>query len=160
MLVAVLALGGAGAGVAALSGGGQSAQQVEQSYASVIRNIPLPPGYRFPGADVESRDPASGAGIVYAGHNAALMQATGQATCAWWEYWRGGYSRHDSRTMAAALAGHARVVALTPRHRDGQSEDAGGADASVFAYEALLVSDARAQRPARIDGYLKANCTR
>jgi hypothetical protein len=149
--------GGAGAGVAALSGG-QSARQVERSYASVTRHVPLPPGYRWPRADVQSRDPASGAKVVYAGHNAALMQATGQATCAWWDYWRRSFSHGDSGAMAAALAGHARVVALTPRHRAGDSEDAGGADASVFAYEAKLVVDARAGRPQAIDQYLKVNC--
>jgi hypothetical protein len=52
------------------------------------------------------------------------------------------------------------VIALTPRHDEGDSEDAGGADASLFAYERVLVADARAGRPAAIDQDLKINCTR
>jgi hypothetical protein len=153
VMAILVALGAAGVGVAALSRNGQTPRQVSQSYAQVIRHIPLPPGYRWPGADV----PTEG-NVVFAGRNAALMQATGQATCAWWDYWRAAYSQHDDAAMAAALAGHARVIALTPRHRPGDSEDAGGADESVFAYERVLVRDARARTPGRIDQYLKANC--
>jgi hypothetical protein len=155
LVIAILAaLAAAGVGVAALSRGGQTPRQVSLSYAEVTRHIPVPPGYKWPGADV----PTAEAGVVFAGQNAAVMQATGQATCAWWDYWRAAYSRDDKGTMAAALAGQAGVMAITPHHRPGDSEHAGGADESVFAYERVLLRDARAGRPGRIDQYLKANC--
>jgi hypothetical protein len=52
--------------------------------------------------------------------------------------------------MHAALAGHDEVIALIPRHRPTDSEDAGGADASWFAAERELAADTRAGRAGRI----------
>jgi hypothetical protein len=59
------------------------------------------------------------------------------------------HARGDAAGMRAALAGHDEVMALMPRHRPTDSEDAGGADASVFAAERELVTEARAGRAAR-----------
>jgi hypothetical protein len=136
---------------------GQSGHEVRDHYAEVTRQVPLPPGYRWPGADAP--DTVDGVRVVYAGHNAALMQATLQATCAWWDAWLRARARGDAAGMRAALAGHARVMALTPRHRPGDSEDAGGADASVFALERKLVGEAQAGRVDGVRARQAANCT-
>jgi hypothetical protein len=61
--------------------------------------------------------------------------------------------------MRAALAGHDEVMALMPRHRPTDSEDAGGADASVFAAARELVTEARAGRVGEIRARQAANCT-
>jgi hypothetical protein len=145
------------AAVAAVLLSGQTGGQVRDDYAEVIRRIPLPAGYVWPGADAP--DGADGTPIVYAGRNAALMQATGQAGCAWWDAWLRADARGDAGGRAAALRGRRRVLALTPRHHEGQSEDAGGIDASTVAYERGLLAAGAAGRRAPIVGDQRVNCT-
>jgi hypothetical protein len=151
VLAAVLALAICGAGVATFDFG-QSANQVEDDYARAIRDVPLPPGYRWPGAAVEEDS-------VYAGKRAAIMQATAQAGCAWWDYWLSAATRGDAAAMALALAGQQSVFAVTPRAPRGGSEDVGGIDATTVAYHRRLVADARAGRRQRIASYVEVNCS-
>jgi hypothetical protein len=92
------------------------------------------------------------------GRRAAIMAATGQADCAWWDYWLAADRRGDRATMARALAGRIRVLALTPRHPRGASEDLGGIDASTVAYDRLLIRDAKAGQADRIASYVDVNC--
>jgi hypothetical protein len=157
LLAAVLALTCAGVGTAAVVLSRQSGGEVRDDYLDVTRRVPLPPGYRWPGADAP--DATDGVRAVYAGHNMALMQATFQATCAWWDAWLQAHARADGAGMHAALAGHDKVLALTPRHRAGDSEDAGGADASFFAAERRLIADARAGRVSVIRARQAINCS-
>jgi hypothetical protein len=157
LLACILALACAAAATAGVILSGQSGDQVRNDYVEVTRHVPLPPGYRWPGADAP--DTADGAGVVYAGRNTALMQATLQANCAWWDAWLRAHARGDVAGMRAALAGHAEVIALTPRHRPGDSEDAGGADASLLAAERRLVADAHAGRTSAIRQRQAVNCT-
>lgn len=80
LLGSVLALTCAAAGTAAVVLSGQSGRQVRDDYVAVIREVPLPRGYAWPGADAP--DTVDGVRAVYAGRNAALVHATSQATCA------------------------------------------------------------------------------
>src|SRR5919197_347237 len=93
LLACILALACAAAATAGVILSGQSGDQVRNDYVEVTRHVPLPPGYRWPGADAP--DTADGAGVVYAGRNTALMQATLQANCAWWDAWLRAHARGD-----------------------------------------------------------------
>jgi hypothetical protein len=157
LLAGLVALASAGVGTAAGVFSGQSGREVREDYAAVTRRVPMPPGYRWGGADAP--DTVDGVGAVYAGRNAALMTATAQALCAWWDAWLRAHARDDAAGMRAALAGHDKVLAMVPRApRDG-SEDAGGSDPTYFAAEHALVDDARAGRPGNIRSSVAINCT-
>jgi hypothetical protein len=147
---ALVALVVTGAAVATFEVG-QSPEQVKRDYSRVIHDVPLPPGYKWPGAMVMR-------GVVYAGRRAAIMAATAQADCAWWDYWLAAAKRRDHAAMRRAVAGQAKVFAITPRHAKGSSEDVGGLDASSVAYHRLLVADAKADRTARVAAYVDVNC--
>ena len=156
LLASMLPLTCAGVGTASVILFGQSGRQVRDDYAAVTRHVPLPRGYRWPGADAS--DTVDGVRAVYAGRNTALMHATLQATCAWWDAWLRAHAPRDAAGMHAALAGHDEVIALIPRHRPTDSEDAGGADASWFAAERELAADTRAGRAGRIRMSQANNC--
>jgi hypothetical protein len=150
LLAAILALAVSGVGLATFDLG-QTPDEVERDYADVIREVPLPPGYRWPGAVLEPD-------AVYAGRRAAIMQATSQATCAWWDHWLRAAGRGDERTMAGALRGQARVFAMTPRAPKNGPEDVGGLDESSVAYHRELVAGARAERTGPVEGFVDINC--
>jgi hypothetical protein len=150
VLAAILALAASGVGLATFDFG-QSPDEVERDYAEVIRQVPLPPGYRWPGAVL---DPDA----VYAGRRAAIMQATSQASCAWWDHWLRAAARGDERTMAAALRGQARVFAMTPRAPKHGPEDVGGLDESSVAFQRELIASARAGRTGPVESYIEINC--
>lgn len=150
-LAAVLALAVSGVGLATFDFG-QAPDEVERDYNQVIKRIPLPPGYRWPGAQVEHD-------AVYAGRRAAVMQATIQADCAWWDHWLAAAAGGESATMARALDAEARVFAATPRAPNNGSEDAGGIDATTVAHHRTLVADAKAGRTQRIASYVAINCS-
>jgi hypothetical protein len=150
LLAAILALAVSGVGVAAFDPF-QTSEEVTRDYRQVTGEFRLPPGYAWPGANVD-------AGDVYAGQRAALTKAASDAVCAWWHYWLAAHHRGDAGTAEKALRGHARVMRSAPRHPRGASEDLGGFDQSVFAAERRLEADARAGRPAAIRRSLSVNC--
>jgi hypothetical protein len=100
----MLALTCAGVGTASVILFGQSGRQVRDDYAAVTRHVPLPRGYRWPGADAS--DTVDGVRAAYAGRNTALMHATLQATCAWWDAWlRATRCGGDARRVGGSRRG-------------------------------------------------------
>jgi hypothetical protein len=129
--------------------GGSTPDEVQTSFESVQKQVPLPPGASWRPLDLP-RD------VIFAGDadRAALMMALDQAQCAWFRYWRDG----DAAERADAVVGMRRLRTLMPLHKEGQSEDAGGFDAaSLQAYDGWVTA-AAAGDGTGIRDYLRANC--
>jgi hypothetical protein len=149
-VAALLVAGAAFAGLKVVGGGASTANQVRDDYAVVTKSIPLPPGYRWPGLNLEDDS-------VY-GNPAALVYAAGQAECAWWDAWLVARAHGDRTAQDAALRGSIHNLAISPRHPEGASENVGGLDSGTVAYRQRLIRSARADNPTPIRRELKLNC--
>lgn len=131
--------------------GGQTPEQVTHDYARVIKSIPLPPGYHWPGFPLPHEDQ-----VIFGGHRAAQIYAGFQALCAWEDAW---LRAADARARASALTGWRRTLPMVPVHQPGALEDEGGMDPSTVAYVHSLAQAMAAGRPAPIRHDLSINCT-
>jgi hypothetical protein len=151
-LLAVLLLG-AGFTVYKAAFESGSAADVRASFAKVRDRVPLPPGTTWSELNL---DPDG----VYAGNpdRTGLMMALFQAQCAWVADWDTADRSGDGDRAAAAVHGMRELRGFMPVHRAGDSESAGGFDASSLAAWDALVAHAAAGDPALARQYLRANC--
>lgn len=130
-----------------------SADDVRSSFATVRDTVPLPPGATWHGLNL---DPDA----VYAGNTdrTGLMMALDQAQCAWVGYWDDADRSGDAGAATEGVRGMRELRGLMPVHHPGDSEDAGGFDASSLDAWDALVASAAAGDSTLARQYLRANC--
>jgi hypothetical protein len=155
-LVVALAVGAAtllfaATGWAVHQGFFQTAADVRSDFATVTKNITLPPGavWKTPNLDEQG---------VYPGKRAAEVLAYLQATCAWLSYWDDAHKTDATARMRSAVAGFVLVRAAMPFHPDGASEDVSGFDQGTLALYDRVIARQRANDATLTEQYLQANC--
>ena len=130
-----------------------TASDVRRSFATVRESVPLPPGTAWHELNIDSDG-------IYAGSpdRTALMMALFQAQCVWVGYWDAADRGGDVTQAGNAVHGMRELRAAMQVHHPGDSEDAGGYDASSLDAWDALVAGAAAGDPTLPRLYLMANC--
>jgi hypothetical protein len=147
--LAALVIGGAG--LALYEGVFSTPARVRDDFGIWTKRVPLPPGAHWTKPNLDETG-------LY-GAKAAQMIATGQATCAWFSYWRTALAENDQAGVAAATTGIARVRALLPVHLSGAPEEAGGYSRQSLRFYDRLIREQQAGDARGTTQYLRANCS-
>jgi hypothetical protein len=111
--------------------------------------MPLPVGAKWVEADLPQD-------AVFGSH-LGFIAAWGQATNAWLREWVAADGVGDSARAQTAIAAVERLIALTPVHKDGDPEEAGGFVKESIAFFQAMVDRGKHGDFSTIEEYLKAN---
>lgn len=112
-----------------------TAAQVRAQYRLWTHKLQLPPGVKWRRENLPE-------GELWGG-NTGAMDAIQWAMAAWSREWIAAAEVHDGQRIAAAGTALARLRAAMPAWHEGETENQGGWDSSVFAVFDAVVADAQ-----------------
>ena len=124
-------------------------ETVMDEFHAAQQDIALPAG-------IEWVEPDLPADAVY-GSKTGLIAAVSQATSAWFREWAAAHAALDAEREAAASSAIEDLIAMTPVHREGDPEEAGGFDEGSIRYLNDIVERAKQGDFSGIEQYLGSN---